>query len=402
MAEKDIGVLKIESPELFQGVDLDGDRIDDDYVFIDIPEPDKPYVTEENAGVDSNYPFADDSDEAQIIEELYVPDPDFSPDIWPEPDPGIIDIFSGGELEGKYPGAPSSPPPPGSPSSDTMAFYLPFHFFYPTWWGIYLVQESVQWLADYVYHKSKGNCSPRTCYSAARLFLYYHEHYHHRVESFATRLEVTHRTPLYKTSFLGLYKSTIGTSSCLEESLAEANAYLKTLSHFRLPDSRTKSHLKKAFEDFISSAPPGYREGLDWVVPRGRYKEGESLFAEENLQLAGFGGYKKKRPRIWDSASYMFRGMVDRRTRCKYLIKRSASILTRTPLAKPRYKMKQFLKKLKKLGCRFVQHRKKHDEWEGPNGRRTTIPRHSVEMAPGTMRSILRAFGLSMEQLQSA
>ncbi|MFL2905602.1 MAG: type II toxin-antitoxin system HicA family toxin [Limisphaerales bacterium] len=78
------------------------------------------------------------------------------------------------------------------------------------------------------------------------------------------------------------------------------------------------------------------------------------------------------------------------------------SILTRTPLAKPRYKMKQFLKKLKKLGCRFVQHRKKHDEWEGPNGRRTTIPRHSVEMAPRTMRSILSAFGLSMEQLQSA
>jgi predicted RNA binding protein YcfA (HicA-like mRNA interferase family) len=406
MAEKDISILQIESPELFQSKDLDGERIDDGYVCIDIPNPDKPYVLDDFREDLSNYPgtqsYVEEEDEARNIEELYEPNPNFNPDIWPQNDPVLIDVFSGGKTPGGFPGAPSLPDIPGSPPSDAMAFYLPFHFFYPHWWGIYLVQEWVQWFADFIFHNSRGSLPPRTCYSAARLYLYYHEHYHHRVESFATRLEIVHRTALYKTSFLDLYKRTIGRSSCREESLAEANAYLRTMNQFKSAGYTTKANLENALEDFMIKSPPGYKEGLDYINPKKRHKECQSEFAEQNLALAHLPGYRSKDPKIWDSAAYMFRGIVDRRTRCKYLINRNASILTRSPLAKPRYKMKQFEKKLRKLGCQFVKHKRKHDEWEGPNGKRTVVPRHSVEMAPGTMNSILKAFGLSMDQLRSA
>ena len=395
MSHKMIDNLYSQCPEFFETSKFDGDLIDDNYVSIDIRSPDKPYIIGDNMVDD----FYDESNEAQQLEELYEPNPNFNPEHLPEPHPVLIDSFTGGQTHTQFPGSPVMPTPTHHPTVDAMAFYLPFHRF-PNWWGIYLVHEWVTWFADYIYHRSRSSVNARDCYSAARMYLYYHEHYHHRVESFATRLEITHRRALYTKSFHSLYQASLGTSSSTEESLAEANAYLQTMKQFNKASWNTKTGLELALEHFIKFSPPGYKEGILYLSPK-KHKAKEQEFAEDNLQ-AGVHGYVRKNPVIWSSAAYMFRGIASRSSPCKYLIRRSASILSRSPLAKPRFSGRQFLKKLRKLGCKLVRHGSKHDQWEGPNGKKTFVPRHSTEMKTGTISSILKAFGLTMEQLQTA
>ena len=73
-----------------------------------------------------------------------------------------------------------------------------------------------------------GRMLPTSAYViAAMFFLYAHEFYHHRVESLASRLEVTHRTPAYKTGFEAFYQKHRGTDQWLEEALANVVQHAK-------------------------------------------------------------------------------------------------------------------------------------------------------------------------------
>ena len=36
------------------------------------------------------------------------------------------------------------------PPPDALAFYLPFHYFHPVWWGVYLLLEGVERLATFI------------------------------------------------------------------------------------------------------------------------------------------------------------------------------------------------------------------------------------------------------------
>src|SRR5262249_27460033 len=46
------------------------------------------------------------------------------------------------------------------PPPDALAFYLPFHYFYPKWWGIYLIAEGVDELAWILSKNSGDRLSP--------------------------------------------------------------------------------------------------------------------------------------------------------------------------------------------------------------------------------------------------
>jgi hypothetical protein len=72
------------------------------------------------------------------------------------------------------------------PPPDLFPFYLPFHFYYPEWWGVYLIYERVLWLAAEVIRRSNNSIGRRQAIESARIFLYYHEAFYHRTECFAT------------------------------------------------------------------------------------------------------------------------------------------------------------------------------------------------------------------------
>ena len=200
MAVDDLDILRQELPEVFtdQAVPVNWEEewlvipIDDPEAFqpqVETPPdyelaPDRPGITQD-ALAPSDAAF---SPESQI--------PDFGDTV--------------------FPGVPSEGPWPGVPPPDALAFYLPFHYFHPTWWGIYIVLERLHEFADALTKYSNGALTFNEAFNVGKMFLYGHEAFHHIAEAFATRLEVTHRFPIYTDGFERLFRRLYGTDDKLQ------------------------------------------------------------------------------------------------------------------------------------------------------------------------------------------
>jgi hypothetical protein len=186
--------------------------------------------------------------------------------------------------ETAFPGAPSTnTPSSGVPPPDALAFYLPFHYFHPTWWGIYIVLERLHEFADALTKYSRGVLTFNEALNVGKMFLYGHEAFHHIAEALATRLEVTHRLPIYTGGFERLFRRVYGSDDCIEEALASAHGYRKVkLKAFRNPnDPKKRAAALLALEHYIKCCPPGYRRALEFVSESSFY-EARSAFAEHN------------------------------------------------------------------------------------------------------------------------
>lgn len=319
MAERYIDTLRANLPEVFE--DREALSSCDDFIFVELTSPSEPYP-------DSPLVNVREPDDAHLIDQSFF-DPDIEPEaIWNGMSNGVGIL--GQTFPGSFPGAltiPSVRTPVAPP--DSLAFYLPYHHFHPTWWGVYLLLDGVAHLASWLYrearHRGQSAVTPRDCWLGARLFLFYHEIQYHNVESFATRLEVTHRQPLYKSGFQAFYAMTAGTPACLEESLAEANAWRQTTNP-RFFGASTLSGMKDVLIEYIRVSPPGYKEGLDHLTGS-RFTAGQNLFAEQNHQISVTPKPAGKRPAIWNSAKYLFRGFNDKaKGRAKYVISKHSPL----------------------------------------------------------------------------
>lgn len=302
-------------------------------------------------------------------------------------------------LGGNHPGTVLKPPRPGRLlPPDCLAFYLPFHHYNRDWWGVYLLLDGVEYLARRLLFDDRrhgdGLLALSECRAASARFLLHHELFHHKVESFATRLEVAHDQALYRTCFRNLYRKTVGTTACIEESLANAAAYLASVRPRDLPDKGKRQALRWSLQRFIKACPPGYAEAITYIN-RNRFVEGRDEFAEKNFQNC-FAKASTRRSRIWRAADFRFRGFnPTARGRVWYLVARSSPIAARIPLL-PQLKPRDVRKKLLKLGCQKVREGANHEIWRGRTGQEIQIPRHPHGLAPGTLRNIIKEAGLNM------
>lgn len=147
-----------------------------------------------------------------------------------------------------------------------LGFYRPFHFYED--WGIFIkatgqairtrqLKQSTQ--AD---TNQYGNPSISACYLISKTFTFFHEFYHHKIESLAIKFELTTRQPYYTKGFHCLYCNTFNTDRCLEEAFAHTFAYFETydnlhpyLSQMGLDGKQLRHVLKKLI---IRDSPPGY------------------------------------------------------------------------------------------------------------------------------------------------
>lgn len=276
---------------------------------------------------------------------------------------------------------PSPMPPP-----DCLAFYLPFHYFLPTWWGVYLTVEGVAILAAKLLTLSGGKLKPAEAIAAARLFLYHHEAFHHHVECFATRLELTHRQRLYCAGCQALYAKDFGTDACAEEALANAHAYKKTKALLG------SSPLDTALQQYIAQSPPGYRLGVQYAK---RFRSNRAKFAEAN-HVSCFPSRPTANSSIWESLGHAFDGISNIRGRVNYIVSRGSPLISRArfrPLLSPA----KLVRKLAACGpFDFVRHGAAHDIYRAGNGAMVPIPRHPRDMNKSTVRKILREAGLQL------
>jgi predicted RNA binding protein YcfA (HicA-like mRNA interferase family) len=279
--------------------------------------------------------------------------------------------------------------------ADLLAFYLPFHLF-PDDWGIYILASGVRYLARIIQLQSKLEQADALVVS--RLFLYYHELYHHKVEMFVTRLEVPQRQPIYKTRKLFQNKSNSElwrTVNFTEEALANADAFMRTVNQLEAI-SQTGGYPKIStaivepiLAEFIRQNPPGYNEALNYDRPH-LFNFQQCVLAEQ-IQLAS-SGKGTTDPTI---LSLFFNDVNDEKSygvneRVFIVFDINSHLVRSNPLL-PLCKPKELKKKLKTFGCSFHRNGKgSHEIWQCENGTKFQIPVHPGKDIPtGTLHSIL-------------
>jgi predicted RNA binding protein YcfA (HicA-like mRNA interferase family) len=217
---------------------------------------------------------------------------------------------------------------------------------------------------------------------------------------FATRLEQVHRGKLYRSSFERRYQVTVDTDECLEEALANADAYrrVKTLC-LRYDDAKLRAALN-ALEEYIRRSPPGYRMAMDYTTPT-TFTRGRGEFAEANYRES-FRSRPKCDPDVWKTFPHAFSPMSRVNSRVNYVVPPDSSIALRAGLGLRYLNYKQLSKRLRKLGdCKPTGKGKgSHEIWTCPGGGKFPIPKHPRDLPTGTLRSIIREAGLDLSVAQ--
>jgi predicted RNA binding protein YcfA (HicA-like mRNA interferase family) len=301
-----------------------------------------------------------------------------------------------------FPGSPISSwigdflPPP-----DALAFYLPFHFFYPVWWGIYLTIEGVNSLGLYIFNRASGVLTFNEAILASQIFLYGHEAFHHNVESFATRLEISHRIPLYKSSFSKVYNDIItNPARCKEpyppdeEALAGAYGYIKTKNVFK-KDKQKQLAVTLALQMYFDDCPPCYSRALE-LLSINEFRDSRCDFAELNYR-ASFNSPSKDRS-IWLVYPHAFSGIGRISSKINYVIHQNSPLARRGQLRIRYIRYRELAKKLQELaGCRIERKGKgSHVVWINPYGKKFIVPRHPGDLKMGTLKSICKQAGINM------
>lgn len=308
---------------------------------------------------------------------------------------------------------PGSPDPGGEngATSDTLAFYLPFHF-YPRDWGVYITIEGWLKLAREIRQglpTTSGSTyrtpAPASAYDllhASHDFLLRHERFHHQVEAWATRLEVAHRAPFYKQGVVPVYRRTLGTNACVEEALANAHGYRQVRRDLRRQDKaatrrwsgyllppQLEATVLPPLEAFIRNSPPGYNQAMQYeanaAFEQGRYDYAEDLYQQMFRPAAP--------PEVWSAFDSGFKDLPAVRRRTYYIVHINAPIVSRIRLLH-RLKARKFKKKLRERGCRKDGEGAKHERWVGPNGDRFPMSRNVDDMSNDLMKRILKEAGI--------
>jgi hypothetical protein len=164
---------------------------------------------------------------------------------------------------------------------DALAWYLPIHHF-GYGWGIYIRESAVLVLAGSVLSRldPPRRADDDAIHGAVRAglsILYLHEAFHHKVESFAIRLEIVEHARRYYPYFQGVYGPlrAAGSGEVLEEALAcaEIMRRMRAEEVYQRGIPRDVQHAARAMlGDWLPTLSPGYREAPAYVaeVPFGK------------------------------------------------------------------------------------------------------------------------------------
>ena len=280
------------------------------------------------------------------------------------------------------------------PPPDALGFYLPFHHFYPDWWGIYIIAEGVSELADWLRTTGEGQLSVATSVGLAYRFIYWHEAFHHQVEAFASRLEVTHRKPVYRLGVRDVGARLVPPDPT-EESLASGFAFQKCDAWLRDTSGERDVGLKTLYE-YIERQPPPYDSAREFVYPP-EWMNGRDWFAEQ-VQREARPDLPRLSSELWRMFSHAFTGFVRSGSRVHYMVRRDSPLHHRLSSHGLFLRYREVARRLRALDCRELRAgRGSHVVWVAPNGNQTTVPVHGRrDLAPGTLRHLLRQLGIHL------
>jgi len=288
--------------------------------------------------------------------------------------------------------SPERLPPPGP--IDALAWYLPFHYYGPDW-GIYIKEAEVLNIAAFIKMRLGGGTSDwRETQQLCRVALsalYLHEAFHHKIESFATRLEISRLSPVYLRYDELVFRPLLSTDDVLEEAIAcfEMHSRLRNEKSFH---GNVRAAVKSAALDFlhewILALPPGYRRGTDPHLP-GQLGALMSQVAHGSQSL-------KQNPDDWGIANQMIRGLFN-----KNLVAHVVVPVGTTPVI-PWLDAARFVsistRELERhitrdFGYSFERQTAAHKYYYCPNRPRIMIPEGRKSLAPRELKQAAEALG---------
>ena len=410
MKNEHIAQLKHTFPSFFDIKDV-SENWDNDYHVV--AEDDADVINNDLFG-NQDEPYADldkNIEESEVISE----GGDFDPDSRQLDDfDDLSDIFGN-----EYPGSSRSPLQPRVPVTELVGFYLPWHRFKPQVWGVYLISENIEKLALSFYKTSAKKLPIKECNLLAAAFVFHHEAYHNKVESFATRLEIAERQrALYLGSTDTLYKSggfNYNGDNFHEESLANAYAYNRCRGIFKKYPKHQKRILTQlglhCLFKCILSSPKHYREAIQLIqTPPQFYFPRPSGFQKYRLsdvtecfqdEILTYNTIIPKAMQLWRAAPNLLSATLRRNANFSYIVRKGSPLASRAKLAVHYLKRSAFQKQLEqKLGVTiFKAGGKNKHPWKisGTSGGKV-IPfsGHGKKDFPkGTATQILKNLGLA-------
>ena len=327
------------------------------------------------------------------------------------------------KLGDDFPGGPSDKFWGPIPVIEVYGFYLPWHKFDKDIWGIYIFAEGIELLGKFFNILSKNQMPVKECNLLARAFIFHHEAYHNKVESFSARLEVVLRSPIFNTSTCNLYHSkgfrlpytsTLPTTSSglfHEESLANAYASMMCRDVFSKYPKNQKKNLQQLASQIIykliKDSPPKYRDAEHIIfdpwhhrdsraASERRFAKVENEFKEQILQ--GSGHLLPPNAMLWATQTRLMDPTLQRNSSFSYLINKKSKLAGRLKHAVhyiPRRKLIKYLED-KTGGIEQVSgSRSKHPRKFVVGSQRIPIPgNRNDEIAIGTAKSILKTLGI--------
>lgn len=286
---------------------------------------------------------------------------------------------------------------PAPTDVDALAWYLPFHYFGLDW-GIYVKEQAVFDIAAQIYDQMRRPpLNPRLVEDLCRMalsVLYLHEAFHHKVESFATRIEMATIAPAYRQYRDQVLSVVRGTDAHLEESIACAEMLMRLdeTAYKKGVETRTRKATKRFVKSWIPTLLPGYRLGLSHLGEESRWQL-QAQIAEATQQ-------PMHSHRNWGLADNMLRGFYDKDAVAHIIVPVGHHPLVpwlknADPLISiSTDRLAKFLRR--QYGYVEVPRRGKgsHRWFKGPTGESFPLPANREALSPGVLRTVAAALGL--------
>ena len=265
---------------------------------------------------------------------------------------------------------------------ECISFYLPFHRFPLHRWGIYLHVEGIIEFSREILKRSNNRIDLREAIYAARLFMLYHQVYHYKTEYFISNLEIIHRKPLYNRLFHGGNKTKIdGIEEC------NANAYA------------LRNVIKEKISPQIVGILKNYTNCGNKEMKLSSYKSKlEQCQFAELLFRQCFPRSPRIDSGIWSSFLSMFGTSALILDRVFYITSIDSPLCTYKGAGKQSFiTAKNLVKRIRKhTDFELIRKGANHDIYKSGLGKTVPIPRHSKDLAPWLVRSIIKEVGLEM------
>lgn len=206
---------------------------------------------------------------------------------------------------------------------DAYAWYLPFHYF---WYdsGIYLSEVAIWECAKAILSRIPAPrryelASAYQAHQAALAVLFLHEEFHHKVESFATRIEVVRASKVYNPYKTQVYRPLVARDDdrLMEESLAcaEMIGRLGEPTYTKVIPADIRRATREWLHEWIPTLSAIYRRGAD-LASNEPYSDARKLMYGQ-IDEAAISPVRDAA--VWTLAPDMIRGFLNVR-RIAYVV----------------------------------------------------------------------------------